>query len=305
MQLSQKILLFAKSESEDDSLEIQATDAVLASDASLQPFVAESLERKYHRGTWGADPHIYVGQHSALDFTIELTGSGTLGSPPPFQHLLRACGLKSVNPTEGRPVVYKTESQPTSKLRLNFHQGGYKHELAQARGSFSLLYETNQFPKLKFKFLGLYSKPTETAFPEATFHDQQPLLCGEGNLHAFKLFNETEEQPFSFELDLGNELSLRKDLKQNSIEIFQRHTIGKLVWAAKADKTYFTKNKQADTGPLVLQHGNTSGKVIKIECPKIQLKDLNYGDQSGELTFESSFSALPEVGNDELQITFS
>ncbi len=70
-------------------------DAVLIQQAGLmlKPLEGAEVSRDLIRPYFGSNGKIKVENFATLEFSVELAGSGTAGTPPAYGYLLRACGL--------------------------------------------------------------------------------------------------------------------------------------------------------------------------------------------------------------------
>ena len=54
---------------------------------------------------------------------------------------------------------------------------------------------------------------------------------------------------------------------------------------------------------LALSHGPAGNQVL-VDATKVQLDEIQYGDDDGILTFEMSISYTRDAGDDEFKLTF-
>lgn len=67
--------------------------AIKCQEINLTPLAGDVVERSLIKGYLGADPTLIANAQSALSLRVELTSSGTPGTPPAVAPLLTACGL--------------------------------------------------------------------------------------------------------------------------------------------------------------------------------------------------------------------
>jgi hypothetical protein len=72
---------------------------------------------------------------------------------------------------------------------------------------------------------------------------------------------------------------------------------------AMSVKNWYTAIEAATSDALSVQHGQTAGNIVVIECPKIQLINPRYSDSDGIAMLEMDMIVNPDTGNDELKIT--
>lgn len=68
----------------------ETVDAVLASNVTIQPLVADMVTRGNIRPTLGGETQLHIGKRVTLDFMVELAGSGTAGLEPAYSSIMRA-----------------------------------------------------------------------------------------------------------------------------------------------------------------------------------------------------------------------
>jgi hypothetical protein len=92
LKFRKKVLLFGvESAYGVDPTLSESVDAVLASNVTIQPLVADMITRGNIRPTLGGETQLHIGKRVTLDFMIELAGSGTAGLEPAYDAILRAC----------------------------------------------------------------------------------------------------------------------------------------------------------------------------------------------------------------------
>ena len=71
-----------------------------------------------------------------------------------------------------------------------------------------------------------------------------------------------------------------------------------------SSKNFFSIATGSATGTNKWTHGTTAGNKVEISCPQTDVNAPTYGESDGIQTLELPFNALPNTGNDELQIKF-
>jgi len=54
-------------------------------------------------------------------------------------------------------------------------------------------------------------------------------------------------------------------------------------------------------GPL----GASAGNIVQIAAPKVQYREISYGDRNGQLTYQIPIALAMNAGDDELTITIT
>jgi len=52
-------------------------------------------------------------------------------------------------------------------------------------------------------------------------------------------------------------------------------------------------------------HGTTAGNIVALDAPKVQLLQPAYEDSNGILMIKMNLALIPDVGNDEITLTFT
>ncbi len=92
------------------------TDAILCSNLDLTPLDGSSTERDFIRPYFGASGSIRVENFSRLTFDVELAGSGTAGTAPPWGHLLKSCNFSET--VTGSAVTGTAQAGATAAITL-------------------------------------------------------------------------------------------------------------------------------------------------------------------------------------------
>lgn len=73
-----------------------AANAILATNVSFSPMEGTDVPRNLERQWFAADPTIAAGLYATISFSVEMVGSGTLGTAPGWGPLMRACAAAEV-----------------------------------------------------------------------------------------------------------------------------------------------------------------------------------------------------------------
>ncbi|MEN6477855.1 MAG: phage tail tube protein, partial [Rectinema sp.] len=286
-----------------------AANALLVWDVDVKP-AGEAIQRPFVKSTLSQAPFIRGVRSVQVSCKSELKGSGTKGGLPTFGWegaLFRACGM-SETVTASTSIVYAPVSSGFESVTLYVYKDGLCHKILGCRGTFRLSLEVGQYPVLEWTFYGLYAAPTDTTPGAQTFSTVKPnpilgagLSIGGYSPVATKL-----------ELDLNNTVTPRKSLNSPAgivgFEITGRSPQGSFDPEATTEATnpFWAKWEAADAlalavGPI----GATAGNIINIGAPKLQYRELSYGDRDGTLTYTIPFALAMNAGDDELTITLT
>ena len=310
--LASKKLLLASIEGSRGVAQGQAgTDAVLiATDPTLTPLAGETVSRELMRGFFGSSGSFPVGTHQTLEFSVELAGSGAAGTAPGWGVLLQAAGMKETV-TANTKVVYgprsaDPETADDKTLTLRYNMSGILHTLTGCRGTWSLESGANLIPRLKFTFTGLWAAPVDQAAATPDYSTwKQPLVGSNTNTPTFSLFGAAGLRLNRLSLDYGGEVIYRETIGgANSTVLVDRATTGSVTVDMEGVSVLdpFSKARAGDTGALEMVHGVGAGKIVEIDCPRVQLTQPSYAEDAKLLQWSSDFEIQPNAGNDELTI---
>ena len=305
-----KTVILAKLEaSYGTGVEPEAGDALLITEASIEPVAGETVSRDFIRPTFGASPSIPVNTHTKVSFAVELASSGTAGSAPSWGKLLQACGMVETLTAAGNKgsqasAAYKPRSTDGKSVTIYYNVDGLMWKIPGCRGTMSLEANNNQLPMLKFEFMGLGVRSAEQTAATADFSAwKNPLPITKDNT-TFNLHS-TSAELASLTINLGQEV-IHKDMPgYKGVSVSDRQTTGTISIRAPdaSGKNYFNAVLDATQGELSFVHGKTAGKIVEVTAPKVQLSNPQMSEDAGEVMLGTDITFLPQTGDDELVIT--
>lgn len=315
-------LILAKVESTYGTLEVAtAMDAMLVSNVTLTPVTGGTADRELIRPYFGSSAQIPINTHATLEFAVEIAGPGgdTAAAilAPAWGRLLQACGMSQAigkkaqaDPRENK-VTYTPDTDSAASLTIVCNQDGQQHILTGARGTFRVSIAGSAIPRFIFTFTGLWNAPSSVDAIDPDYSKwQAPLPGSRQNTPAASFFG-ADRRMGSFEMDWGAEVNHREIIGgANEVIITDRQPSGTIVLDAVALSTFnpFALAQAGTTGALRIVHGgpdtNASAyKLVEINCPKVQLGEPEYGDDSGVAQFNIPFRALPLGGSGDDEFT--
>ena len=299
-----------------------AADAVLVSNASLTPITGGTADRALERDYYGASDQIPVNTHQQVSFGVEIAGPGAFKAAnkpigqPGWGKLLRACGFsETLREVRGAgnndQVEYKPITGGEPSLTVRSFWAGQQHVLAGCRGNVSLSVPAADIPRFTFTLTGLWADPASVAplQPDYSVYET-PRPGSTRDTPKASLFGQ-DLRMRSFELDMGIEVAHREVIgADNEVVVVDRDPSGTIVIDMQPLSVWnpFTEAEEGAVGALSIVHGGpdtaaSAGKLVEISCPKVQLGEVTYNEDSGILQASIPFRALPDAGNDEIVIT--
>lgn len=285
------------------------TDAVLVRDLNIVPQQSDVVNRDVVRPYLGASEQLLANTHVQCTFSVELAGSGTLGTAPAYGKALKACGLSETVVTSAS-VTYAPVSASFSSITIYYNIDGVLHKVTGARGTCVINGTVGQIPTIDFTFTGIYNGPTDTAAPSVTYANQStPLIFKNGNTSNFELLSYAACLQ-TLSMDVGNTLVYRELVGcSKQVSLTDRRSTGSVTIEAvsMASKNYFAAALADNTlGNLTWQHGTVAGNIVTFTSTRVDIGDVTYGDQDGIAMLTLPYTLIPSTaGNDEFTLAYT
>ena len=281
-----------------------SANAILIRNLNVTPLNAEVVSRDLVRAYLGNSEQLIASKHVQLDFEVEMAGSGTAGTAPAYNVLLKACGLAE---TDGlTDVVYSPVSSGFGSATIYFNIDGVLHKVTGARGNVEFTIGARTIPTMKFTFTGIYNAPSDAALPAVDYSAfQTPQAANTSNTTDFQFFSFAGVLE-SLSLNLGNAINYRSLIGSESVIMTDRQVSGTAVFEAPltASKDFFAASLASTLGNLTITHGTTAGNKFKIDSTRIDIANPTYSDNNGIHMLSVPFVAVPSsAGNDEISFT--
>ena len=260
----------------------------------------------------GASEELVASRVAEIKFTVELAGSGTAGTPPPWGKLLRACGYAETI-TAGVRVEYSPVSEDFESLTIRYYRAGMRYASRGARGSVQFKLPAFGIPQAEFTFLGFDTQAWDSAALGA--YDLSPwqrpdVLTDEfaGDIRFGCTFatgqvtGGTIVASRGLDINGGQKVEHMELLGGERISITDRETTGQTsVALSAADEVAWRNEINANTlTTLGFNWGGTAGNRGTIFCPAVQRVDPQQEDYKGDLLIQTQLRMLPKVGNDDM-----
>lgn len=302
-----KMALLAKIETTvgTDAVPTGAANAIQALDVTLTPLAGDEIQRDYMVPHLGNQGSLLVGNYVELQFSVELSGSGTLGTPPALGPLLKAAGFAEVV-VAGASVAYNPISNGFQAVSIYANLDGVNHVLLGARGTFTLNLAPKQIPRCQFTFKGLLGPIADVPLPSVTLTTWLPAIpVSITNTPAWTLHGHSAIAE-SLSIDINNTVTVRSLVNYEGVEITDRSATGSMVIEAVAigTKDWYALAKASTPGALAITHGTTAGNIVDIAAPAVQIGRPTYGQTDNITNNTLPLMLRPASGNDELTLTF-
>lgn len=280
-----------------------AANAILMTDATITPLAGGAEDRNLLTPSLGHQGNIPVGTHVVVEGSVEAASSGAAGTPPAWGVLMRMAGMSEAI-SAGVKVEYKPVSSGFESGTVYYNADGVLHKLTGARATFSVEFAAQRIPRFRYRILGLYNGPADTALPALTLTAwKTPIPVNKTNsslsLHGVACVAE------SLSVDLANTLEPRLLIGSDTIEITDRKTTGRAVIEATtlAVKNWFSTALASTRGVLDFAHGAVGGEIVEIDAPLAEIGPVETGQTQGIVNYTLPLMFVPNAGDDEIVIT--
>ncbi len=312
--LVQRSLVLAKVEGTEgvDPVPTPAANAILVSKPVVKPN-AELLVRDFDRPSLSPLPHAIGLKDFEVTFDTELKGSGTADDGladdvPEIDPLLQGCGFAvTLTAGPGGNITYDPASDGLKTITLYIYLDGILHKMTACRGSFSFNAEAGKFGIFSWTFRGLYIDPSDAPIPAgAVFNAETPPPFLNANLS----YGAYAAIINSFTFDMANDVQRRLDA--NSAEgvigfvLGGRDTQGSIdpEVVTEATHPFWGDFKAGTQKAFASTFGSVLGARIDITAPKMQAREMGYGDRNTVRSYEIPMTFGANAGDDEVQLKF-
>jgi hypothetical protein len=280
------------------------SNAILVRNLNVSPLNAEIVSRDLVRAYLGASEQLIASKSVAIDFEVEMAGSGTAGTAPAYGPLLQACGMAE---TDGvSTVTYTPVSSAFKSVTIYFNVDGVLHKITGARGNVEIRINARQIPVFAFNMIGLYNAPTDAAVPTVDYAAfKTPEAANNTNTTSFSLFSYSGVLE-SMTMNLNNDVQFRALIGRESVDLVDRQVGGTLVFEAPAiaTKDFFAAALASTLGALTITHGSTAGNQVVVSSTRADIVNPTYQDLNGVHMLSVPYVLVPSsAGNDEFTIT--
>lgn len=260
---------------------VGSADTILVYDVNFSPTI-DVVERNAQTESMGNIAPQMGARTASVTFSADLYGSGTAGTVPPIDVLLRACGLVGVTES-GDSVIYQATDDNFESATIVVWQDGLKHVLTGCRGRCSFAFDMGQRGKAEFTFEAKNFTYSDEAIPTGSYTTTIPPVCLNQN---FSVGGYAAIIP-SLRIDLNNELTRAPNISEAGgyarVDITDRKVDGTFSPEATliATKDWYTTWSGGSKSDITIQLGNSAGNIIKLTAPNVIYTGLSFEDRGG------------------------
>lgn len=284
-----------------------ATDAILVENPSWSNEGLRMIERPAVKPTLGPKKSIYGGKLETITFTCEIKYSGTAGTAPEIDALLKACGLGVTN-VPATSDTYAPASSSIGSCTIYYYQDGTRKRLTGCRGNAEFVLTAGDKGMINFTLTGHATTRTDTALITPTYDAELPsaVLSGAFTIDSFSGIIS------KLQFDLGNTLSMRPSVSAadgyGEIIIANRNVTGSIDPEDElvATEDWYGNFESGASMALSLGAiGPDAGSKYTITMPAVTYLDVSQADREGVRSLELPFQAVESSGDDQVSLAFT
>lgn len=296
-----------------------ASDALLVSNLSINPLNAQNVDRDIIRPYLGGSEQLLGTRYVELGFDLELAGSGTVATAPPWAAALLSCGFAQTLTATIR-ADYTPISTAFPSATIYWYDDGVLHVARGCRGTAQVNMRVGERPVMSMRFTGIYTTPTAASNPSVTLtawktpqvvtdaNTQDTTFGGTHNASVAPAITGGTSYPSQgIEIDIGNSVNFTPLLGGETVDITQRTVTGRITLdlTAAQEVTLIGAVEGGTLQSLGLIHGTVANQKVMLWMPSVQLTNAQKADLNGKRLVSFDLRVLPSSGNDELRIVTS
>jgi len=312
----QVILLKLESTYDTDANPSASADSLMVENLAYSNEGLRMVERPAIRTTQDQLAQVYGGTNGTITFDVELKGAGATYSAsvkPEIDAVLQACGISSTLDTTGgsESVTYKPVSAAAAAHKsatVYFYQDGLLRKMTGARGNASFNIKNGEIGKVSISLFGHVTTLSDASLPTPSYDSVVPPVCINGSV----VIGGTSVTVSGISWDLNNEIVQTEDLSGSEgygpIIIKSRDVAGSFdpereLVATEPFDADLRSGKQMSLASGTI--GGTQYNRYSVTLPKVSYRDIGEGDRDGILTYDISFGAEINSGDDEFSLVFN
>lgn len=275
----------------------------------LTPLEGDDLPVEEVRPWIGNDVTRLIGKHIRLRFSVYDSNSGTAGTAPAYGGLLIPCGMNQAV-VAGTSATYSlVNTADPASVSIRWHQDGIRHQMTGAFGTATWTRPAGDYPLINFEFFGLYSAPTDTAFPTVTWANQRdPLEVSAANTPVFTL-NSVSRCLASYELALNNEITyMNYGGCSEKFQITDRKPSGSIEVedVLMATQDVFALATNSTKVPIVVGHtGGPAGSRSSLTTTNCTIGKASYNNRNNVRFVTLPFTPTSTDGTSEMSLVYT
>lgn len=269
-----------------DPVPTAAANWIGVENIDLNPVEMDTDDQTTVSNRFGQDEKIVGAIWSTIAFDMPLRGSGTAGTAPNLDVILRSCGMAKVT-TAGVSVTYSPIDTGDESCTLYWYMDQVLQKMTGVRGSWELKYNAKKQALLGFKGIGLRTAMTDSGGIPAPTLPTLPRPVAVNKANTTVAFGAYAPQLSSFTVTQGNDVQYRNLTGREDVTIVDRATTlnAMIELPPVATKNFLGAGgliSDALTDSFTVTHGASAGNICTLSITKAQLFKPKLSNEQGQ-----------------------
>lgn len=285
-------------------------NAMLVRNFKSSPMAVDALDRNLDRPVRGAQAQAITNRRRAISYELELAGSGTAGTAPPWMEFIEGCGAAAPVLT----ATVKAEQRMAlvgAALSSITHYHWISNERRRGfggRGDISTIdFSAGAYPFIGFDYTELLpaAAPFDAVAPVGTDYARwrAPVEVNTANT-SFALGGFAAVLR-SLKLSLGASIKVRNLVGANYVQRGNHAITGNIVIELPnfATKDYFTPLLGGAPQVLALTHGTVAGNILQLDSNNVQMLSVEDVSEDDIALLSIGVQLNAPLGQDDILFT--
>jgi hypothetical protein len=279
-------------------------------DPELTPLEGDDLAQEEVKPWMGNDVTKLINKRVMLSFSVYDGNSGTAGTAPAYGGLFIPCGMNLALVTGTSSTYSLVNTADPASVSMRWHQDGMRHQLTGAYGTATWRRTAGGFPVIDFGFQGLYSTPTDTAFPTPiTWANQRdPLEVSAANTPVVTI-NSVARCLAEYEFALNNTITyMNYGGCSEKFVITDRRPTGSIQVedVLIATQNIYSLVENSTKVPIVVGHtGGPAGSKISLTTTNNIMGKPSFNNRDGVRFVTLPFTPTSTDGTSEMSLVYT
>jgi hypothetical protein len=279
-------------------------------DPELTPLEGDELAQEEVRPYLGNDVTRLINKRVMLNFSCYDGNSGTAGTAPAYGGLFIPCGMNQALVATTSATYSLVNTAEPAAVCLRWHQDGMRHQLNDAFGTATWRFTAGGFPVIDFEFQGIYSQPTDTAFPTPiTWANQRDPLEVSAAHTPVVTINGVERCLAEYEFALNNTITyMNYGGCSEKFVITDRRPTGSIQVedVSIATQNIYSLVENSTKVPIVVGHtGGPAGSKISLTTTNNIVGKPSFNNRDGVRFVTLPFTPTSADGTSEMSLVYT
>jgi len=320
VRLSRKQLLLAKSETTygTDASPSASTNAIKArvavpANPDIQQIISQNATATFSPQLARVGRILNVG---TFEFDLTTHGDsadGDSSNPLRIDPFLQAAGLiptytpeASAGANDGY-ITYSFNTENPKSMTFHTYKDGVLYKYLGAYNNLVFTFVAGDTAVLKSEIKGIYSTPTDSAIPSATYDEVLPPICENMTLQIGSFTPIVRSAELNLNIDIPERPDLNSEQGLKGLILAGRSPKLNLTIEAttETEKAIWTELEAGTVNNISFKLASTEAGTVTFTMPKAQILNVGHSDDNGILMYNlETILTENSTGDDELSIKF-